>query len=140
MLEINIGVVGYCPPTKFDEPEAERMINEAYDAIQQVHPDKAKIVVSGLTNVGVPAIAYRAAVQRGWKTKGIACLKSNEFQCFPVDEKVIIGTEWGDESQQFITIIDILIRVGGGKQSLKEAAEMYQQHKPVLEYELPALK
>ena len=140
MLKIKIGVVGYCPPTKFDENEAERMINEAYDAVQQVHPDKKKIVVSGLTNVGVPALAYRAAVQRGWSTKGIACSKASEYPLFPVDEKVIIGHEWGDESHEFVNGIDILIRVGGGKQSLKEAADVWMQRKPVLEYDLPALK
>ena len=115
MNEVRIGVVGYCPPSRFDKAEAMRMIKDAYDKIGLQNPDAPKKVVSGLTNVGVLALAYKEAIVRGWKTAGIACSKANEYECFPVDEKVIVGNEWGEESQTFLNSIDVLVRVGGGQ-------------------------
>lgn len=138
--ELRIGVVGYCPPSRFDKTEAMRMIREAYDKIDMQNPRLSKAVVSGLTNVGVPALAYKEAVQRGWRTIGIACEKANEYECFPVDEKTIIGIEWGDESQTFLKSIDILVRIGIGKQSVMESEGMKAKGKPVFEYDLPVLK
>jgi len=140
MNELRIGVVGYCPPSRFDKAEAIRMIREAYNKIDIQNPNILKVVVSGLTNIGVPALAYKEAVQRGWRTAGIACEKANEYECFPVDEKIIIGNEWGDESQTFLKSIDVLLRIGMGRQSIKETVGMKAKGKPVFEYDLPALK
>lgn len=137
--ELRIGVVGYSSQ-RFDKAEAMRMIREAYDKIDAQNPRLSKAVVSGLTNVGIPALAYQEAVQRGWRTIGIACEKANEYECFPVDEKTIIGIEWGDESQTFLKSIDVLVKVGGGKQSVMETAGMKARGKQVFEYDLPALK
>lgn len=136
--EIRIGVVGYCPPTKFDEKEAARMICEAYNQIQSAYPNRLKTVVSGLTNVGVLKLAYLEARRRGWRTSGIACKKAENYELFPVDEKKIIGDNWGDESEEFLRTIDALIRIGGGKQSLRETAQAKTNGKLVLEYELAA--
>jgi hypothetical protein len=138
--ELRVGVVGYCPPTKFDETEARRMLKEAYDSINTDFPGREIAIVSGLTNVGVLKLAYEEAKTRGWRTAGVACSKAAEFPCFPVDEKVIVGNEWGDESQTFVNSIDVLVRVGGGKQSLREAEIIRQQGKRTYEYELPVIK
>lgn len=138
MEELKIGVVGYCPPTKFDEAQALRMINEAYDILAQKFPDSQKTVVSGLTNVGIPALAYGLAAKKGWKTIGIACKKARDFECFPVDDVLFIGREWGEESPVFLDSIDVLVRIGGGKQAHAEAEEFKKRGYTVLEYELEA--
>ena len=110
MEELKIGVVGYSAQ-KFNEGEAQRMISEAYDTINSQSNGKQKTIVSGLTDLGIPAVAYREAVKRGWKTIGVACSKAEEYDCFPVNERQIIGNEWGDESETFLNQLEILVRV-----------------------------
>jgi hypothetical protein len=89
-----------------------------------------------LTDIGVPAIAYRESVKRGWKTIGIACEKANEYKQFSCDQKIIIGKEWGDESDEFISMIDILVKIGGGKQSTEECKKAKAKGIKVIEYDL----
>ena len=137
MSEIKIGVVGYSAQ-KFDEAEAERMLKEAYNIINSQYAGKSKAVVSGLTDLGIPALAYKEAVKRKWRTVGVACSKAKDYDCFPVDEEVIVGVAWGDESPTFLKLLDVLVRVGGGKQSIKETAEFRKSGRPVFEYDLPA--
>lgn len=137
--ELKIGVAGYSAQ-RFDIQEAQRMLREAYDQIDSQHPEISKAVVSGLTNIGIPALAYREAVSRGWRTVGIACSKASEYECFPVDERIIVGSEWGEESPRFLQTLDVLVRVGGGGQAKRETAEIKALGKPVFEYDLPAIK
>ena len=134
-----IGVVGYCPPTQFDGKEAHRMICEAFDKIASEHPDEDLAVVSGLTNVGVLGIAYTEAASRNWKTVGVACERALEHELFPVDEKVIVGKEWGDESETFLQRVDCMIRIGTGPQSIRETKAVEGDGKPTYEYDLPTL-
>ncbi len=134
--EFNLGVVGYCPPSKFDETEARTMINEGYDRFAALHSGVSMKVVSGLTNVGVLAIAYEEAAKRGWKTVGIACKKAQEHVLYPVDESHIVGENWGDESLTFVHSVDGLLRVGGGAQSKREAKMIAEKGGEVIEYEL----
>lgn len=136
MKEIRIGVVGYCPPTKFDEVKARLMIFNAFNQVNNLYPCASKSVVSGLTNVGVLKIAYEEAKKREWKTAGIACKKAENYELFPVDEKIIIGENWGDESQTFLDNIDIIIRIGTGKQSITETEEAKRLGKIAIEYNL----
>lgn len=137
--QLRLGVVGYCPPTKFDVAEATRMLKDAYDKVEKDFPKHQMTVVSGLTNVGVLKLAYEEALERGWRTAGVACKKAQEFECFPVDEKVIVGDEWGEESKTFIKSIDTLVRIGIGPQSLKEAFQIRKMGKRTYEYNLPKL-
>ncbi len=137
--KLRIGVVGYCPPTKFDEKEARRMIIDAYNKIEAQYPTILKVVISGLTNVGVLKIAYEEAIKRNWKTVGIACNKAMEHELFPVDEKIIAGDNWGDESPTFLSNIDIIVRIGVGKQSIVETEEAKKFGKLAFEYNLPVL-
>jgi hypothetical protein len=134
-----IGVVGYCPPTKFDESEARRMINEAYDEVVVYSGPAPIAIVSGLTNVGVLAIAYEEAVKRGWRTVGVACKRAMEHPLFPVDELLVVGENWGDESSAFVSILDAMIRIGTGKQSVRETDAVRAQGMPTFEYDLPVL-
>ena len=138
--ELRIGIVGYSPPSRFDESEARRMLIDAYNKIESGFPDRQKSAVSGLTDTGVSSLAYREAVNREWRTVGIACKKAYGLEWFPVDEEpIIVGENWGDESQTFLDYIDVLIRVGGGNQSMREAAETKRRGKLVFEYELPKI-
>jgi len=137
--KLDLGVVGYCPPTKFDEGKALAYIKDSYNRAQADFPDLDVTAVSGLTNVGVIKLAYEEAKRRGWRTWGIACEKANEFKdnWFPVDDRpVLTGDNWGDESIYFINSIDALVRIGGGPQSHRETAMMTKMGKQVYEYEL----
>ncbi|MBI4148037.1 hypothetical protein HY490_01990 [Candidatus Woesearchaeota archaeon] len=78
-------------------------------------------------------------MRRGYRTVGIACAKAKDYELFPVNEKIIVGDNWGDESPVFLNYIDVLVRVGGGAQSKRETAETKSRGKPVIEYDLPKL-
>lgn len=142
---MKIGVVGYSSGS-FDTRVAALMVE--IGIIQLLYDDLVKnktnfsketTIVSGLTNVGIPKLAYEIAAKHDWSTVGIACELAKGFDCYPVDEEIIVGEEWGDESQTFINYIDCLIRVGGGEQSLEEVA-LFKALKPdgfLFEMELP---
>lgn len=132
---MRIGVCGYSAQ-RFDEESAHKILVETLEQ----YKDKDPIIVSGLTNLGVPAIAYWLANAEGYKTIGIACKKAVKYDCFPCDQVHLIGEEWGDESETFLAAIDVLIRVGGGNQSKKECAKAKELGILTIEYELEALK
>ncbi|HLE07237.1 MAG TPA: hypothetical protein VI933_01275 [archaeon] len=119
---------------------AQQLLKEAYDRLEAEFPTHQKIVVSGLTDVGVPSIAYREAAARNWRTVGIACSKASGYPCFPVSERIIVGSEWGEESETFLNYIDSLIRIGGGNQALMETAKARKMGKYVIEFNLLALE
>ncbi len=139
MNEIKVGVVGYCPPSEFDEVEARRLIRLFYDQIEQTNPDAMFACVSGLCDVGVLHIAYEEAVRRGWRTVGFTSerAKTCGHPLFPVDEEIIIGKEWGDESADFVLYIDMIIRIGIGPQSVREAMTCRVSGKRAYESDLP---
>lgn len=135
--KLNIGVVGYCPPSRFDENEARRMINEGYDQFQERHPGREIRIISGLTNVGVLKIAYEEARKRRWEITGITNeTAAREYELFPVDSQTIVGKTWGDESQTFVDAIDGILRVGGGPQSKREVQQIRERGGEVIEFEL----
>jgi hypothetical protein len=115
------------------------MIIHAYDQIETMFPSSNIAMVSGLTAVGVLKIAYEEAVRRGWRTEGVACEKAKDHPLFPVDEAIIHGKNWGDESQIFLARLDGLIRIGNGPQSVRECDEIRGRGLPTLEYNLPTL-
>jgi len=134
---LSIGVVGFSDDKKFDKNIAKALVAIALDVAEENHKDKEYELVSGLTDMGVPAIAYRMAKERGWKMVGIACSKAKENPCYDVDVEIIEGDKWGDESATFLDNIDVLIRVGGGKQSIEETKQAKKRKISVYEYDLP---
>lgn len=134
-----VGAVGYCPPTRFDEDEARRLIKLAYDSIEQQEIEGQPVLVSGLTNVGVLKIAYEEASLRHWPTIGVACKKALEHPLYPVTAQIIVGEQWGDESSVFVEMLDAIICIGNGKQSRTESALVKAQGKPAFEFDLPVL-
>jgi len=134
-----IGVVGYSG-AKFDLTIAKALLEIALDLMDLIHEDNEFAIVSGYTDLGIPALAYRSAGKRGWKTVGIACEKAEEYDVFDVDEKIIEGKEWGDESETFLDNIDVLIRIRCGVQSFDEVKAAKDKGLDVYEYDLPELK
>jgi len=96
-------------------------------------------IVSGLTALGIPLLAYKYAESRGWKTMGIACSKAGDYECYACDRIHIVGDNWGDETSAFLASIDVLIRIGGGKQSLEECRKAQVMGIPVYQEDLSAL-
>lgn len=142
---LRIGVVGYSDEKKVDQFLKSRewtknnlawSLSTVERLLQYIHGhcDKYELV-SGLTNTGIPAIAYDFVThgntnkEKFVKTVGFACAKAKEFPQFPVNEKHIIGTEWGDESEAFLEYIDALVRIGNGKQSIHEC-DMFKKLYP----------
>ncbi|HET9411397.1 MAG TPA: hypothetical protein VFO38_00925 [Candidatus Saccharimonadales bacterium] len=139
MGEVRVGVVGYCPPTKFDAHEAQQLIVAAFNAVELRHPGVAIAVVSGLADLGVPGLAYAEATKRGWRTVGVVCRRRAEkYPLFPVNEARIIDNE-SEESVEFLGYITELLKFGGGAQSLREAEMAETMGKAVFRYELLAL-
>jgi hypothetical protein len=131
----NIGVVGYSSQD-FDEKIAKILIYKCFDEAEEYADNEEIAVVSGLTNLGIPKLAYEEASERGWKTIGVACKKAEEYDLFEVDETFIVGGEWGDEREKFLSMLDFLVRVGGGKQSLEEVKIAKEKGIKTIEVEL----
>jgi hypothetical protein len=134
-MTLRIGIVGYST-TEFDEERAKFILDAAI-AYVRIERDVEQIeIVSGLTNIGIPKLAYELAEKYGYPTRGIACSKATDYACFPCDHVHIVGQEWGEESTMFLTSIDFLIRIGGGVQSHAETVEAIRLGIPILEFDL----
>jgi 2C-methyl-D-erythritol 2,4-cyclodiphosphate synthase len=136
---IKIGVVGYSDDKSFDHTIAKALLGVALALIDQHHPSNQYEMVSGLTNMGVPKLAYELADKRGWITVGLSSKEAKEYECYNVDKEIIVGDKFGDESDYFIDYIDILVRIGGGKQSIRETEMAKDKKITVYEYDLPRL-
>lgn len=143
---MRIGIAGFSGQ-KFEQATAYSLLKGAFaEVIKQFFDcDLYQVkweqitVVSGLTNLGIPAIAYDYAVTQSAKTMGIACSKAKDYECFPCDRVHIIGSEWGDESEAFLASIDVLIRIGGGKQSFAECETARARGIHVVDRDLEAI-
>lgn len=133
---MRVGVIGYSAQ-KFDERIGNLFVEGALNT-RRAKSQQELIVVSGYTNLGIPKLAYEYAKEFGYKTIGIACSKATDYECFPCDRVHIIGDNWGDESETFLASIDVLVRIGGGNQSLQECQRAKDLGIPVIEYELEA--
>jgi len=61
---VKVGVVGFSAQ-KFDISKAKAHIVEAFDKIEKDFSPKNIHCISGLTDLGIPALAYREAKKRG---------------------------------------------------------------------------
>ena len=52
---------------------------------------------------------------------------------------IIVGKEWGDESETFLNKIDCIVKIGGGKQSEKEFAQAKDMEMETYEFELAVI-
>lgn len=118
-----VGVVGFSRP-HFDHDAARELLAAALDemlARHDVAPGSAELV-SGLTNMGVPKLAYELASERGLRTVGLSAKQALKVGAgvYPVAERILVGRRFGDESPAFVAHIDVLVRIGGGRQSRRE--------------------
>lgn len=122
-MPFRVGVVGFSR-SQFDHDAARLALASSLDHMAMLASGRVVEVVSGLTNQGVPKLAYELAVSRGLRTIGISAHQALRVRSgmFPVDERILVGQRFGDESAAFVAYIDALIRIGGGPQSRHEAA------------------
>ena len=131
-IKLNVGIIGFSNEKKYKASDGKKAVTDAFDNLSKLFPERDIHVVSGLTNIGIPKLAYEEAVKKKWKTVGIAPKEAEEYELFHVDEKIIVGDKFGDESKVFIDYIDILVKIGGGQQSEKEAAMAVKQNIPIM--------
>jgi len=124
-----IGVVGFSGKP-FDINSATEKLRSILGRLNTKFNDGDIELVSGYTNIGIPKIAYEIADELGMITVGISAKEALNVDCglYPVKKKIIVGDHFGDESDTFIEYIDILIRIGGGNQSLHEVKLFKQVH------------
>lgn len=127
-----IGVIGHCA-SPFDKIKAQKLLQQELDKYSE--HDQVKLV-SGMTNVGIPFLAYEEAKKRNWKTVGVASNKAYGLSVYPCDEKIFVGEKWGDENEYLLDQIDLLIRIGGGHQSAKQTELAKQKNIPIKEIDL----
>jgi len=120
---MKIGVVGYSKEN-LDEKQAKNILIKSFQELIEKHQrgHEPIEIVSGLTNIGIPKIAYQIADELGFMTVGISAERALQVRCgiYNVHKQIIEGKYFGDESIKFINYIDFLVRVGGGKQSHQE--------------------
>ena len=141
-IKLRIGVVGFSRP-HFDHSVASTLIAKGIQHILQEHnvqPIECELV-SGLTNVGIPKLAYEYASSLNMRTVGVSARSALRARCgiYPVDQQVIVGNKYGDESQTFVNSIDVLLRVGGGPQSRHEVELFKERYKGDAPNALPRL-
>ena len=133
---IKVGVIGYSSGD-FKEVAAKAYINDAFNLVEKHYGKEVKFkLFSGLTNMGIPKLAYENATDRGWETVGIAPRCAEEYEHFPCDLVKFVGQNWGDESDYFISSIHLLIKVGGGKQSEAEKQLAIERGLYIMDYDL----
>lgn len=133
-----VGVMGFSGK-KFDTELAQVYLEQAFNQVESVANGRRISIVSGYTDLGIPAMAYREAAKRGWETVGIACAKAQDYDVYPCDEVEIVGSNWGEESPTFIAKCEMFVRVGGGAQSFDEVKAARSAKKDVIEYDLEEL-
>nr|MBP8206580.1 hypothetical protein [Acinetobacter sp.] len=119
---MKIGIVGFSHEEINHEMARSLLLQSFHQLTHRNHHDEPIEIVSGLTNIGIPKIAYQIARELGFITVGISAERALHVKCgiYHVDIQIIEGKSFGDESIIFIDYIDYLIRVGGGKQSHQE--------------------
>lgn len=135
-----VGLVGYTAGV-FDEEKAKSIIVNMFNDVEEMlktsnGSHKRPVLVSGYSNLGILKIGYEEATKRGWKTVGCAPKEVLNYDIYDVDEKWIVGDNFGDESEYFISHIDIFIGIGNGKQTMKESEMAKERKIPMFMFEL----
>lgn len=136
---INVGFIGFSGQ-KFDENKAQQIINKVFDKLDQERQEGKEVkIVSGLTAYGIPLMVYKEQDKRGYPTVGVACQEQKDLDCWDVDEEYIEGENWGDESEKFLSMLDRMIKIGGGNQSEQEYQRAQEMGIETEKYELSAI-
>ena len=138
-----IGVVGQTSKSFSMEEEVWEAVSAELNRIG--YGKKDVMVLGGLTDTpSAHRAAYILARHKGWKIGGIACEKAHGHKWFPMsndgDVLNIVGKTWGDEVQDFVDRVDILVRVGGGTPASKFVDYANEKGLPVVEVRLEPRK
>ena len=120
---LRVGVVGYTDDWgewSFDRGRARAILRVELGRVAEANRGRTIEVVTGLTDMGIPKIAYEVAAEYGMICVGLASWKALNNPQVHVDKIILEGADWGDESETFLDYIDQLIKVGGGPQSEAE--------------------
>lgn len=145
--EINIGFVGYSDDSKFDISEARNIIDVIFEDIENTYcTDEYKNtninIITGGTNLGIPKMIYEKAQQENNKYGnwfsliGVMAKEGYQYELYPCDIIFAIGDKFGDESKFFIEHLDVLYKIGGGKQAIEELKMAKDRKIPIAEYSL----
>ena len=138
-LSLQVGVIGYSKK-EFDETEARSALENILDDIEMEYVTNGLYstitIVSGGTMLGIPKLAYEIATERGYSTVAIIPEQARSSELYDVDEIIWVGEKLGDESQQFIENIDVLVKIGGSDQSNHEAVLAHDLDIPIYEFDL----
>jgi len=58
------------------------------------------------------------------------------MQLARLNDLIVEGQDWGDESEKFLSMLDVLYKIGGGNQSITEFEKAKELGIEVHEYEL----
>lgn len=125
-----IGFVGYSV-MEFDDGMAQEVVDHILNSLE---PNS--VIVTGATKIGIPHMVVNSARKLGMKTIGVMPKEGYETGLSKVDQLVVDGEKWGDESAKFIDMIDALYSIGGGRQSTKEILMAEEKGIPVQVMEL----
>jgi len=134
-----IGVIGQSSQSSAFE---EEVWNKVSVELNRLGGNKTDVMVmGGLTDTpSAHRAAYHIARMKGWNVGGIACEKASKHKWFPMNQDgdvlKIAGKHWGDEMEEFINSVDVLIRVGGGKQQSEDVEYARSIGKHVVEVDL----
>lgn len=93
------------------------------------------VVLGGMTAAGGIHRTYDAALKAQLATAGIMTWKGADYQLVRgVKEMIIVGEDWGQESDDFVDLVDVMVVLGPpkGKQGWDEAVRAMQKGKPVV--------
>lgn len=131
---LRIGVIGYSSKSFPIHKAHTKLFEVLYGLISNpVYKNHAIEIWSGWTDYGIPALAYSIVDSLNlvyyykdpsdsskFEKIGIAPKIALQEKLCKVDRYHIVGSNYGDESNYFLSNVDILIKVGGGKQSINE--------------------
>lgn len=129
------GVVGFSGSWKRNpRPDAEAITARVLERLfRDASAGDAPVwCVSGATDFGVPAIAYRVAGDLGLCRVGITAEQAFRYPLAELDRLTVIGERFGDESEAFVRACNVVWMIGGGPQSEREVRLAHRLGKPVV--------
>jgi hypothetical protein len=125
-----LGVMGYAGAWRRSGLKGARLETFIADARAALHRSllaardqhgRKLVMASGATNIGVLELAYDLCTQLGILAMGITSGRALAYSLGEMQYVVPVGHKFGDESEDFVTLCDAFVVLGGGPQSLHEA-------------------
>ena len=133
-----VGVIG-CDHDNYSIDDAKIILEDSLDEIEKEYIetdeyDKICVVIKP-NKIGIPLLAYDIAIDRQYDIIGISS-ESKDTDLLDLEDIIFIGSKQGQESQYFISYIDVLVKIGGGEFEEKEMELAVEEDISILEYEV----